>query len=136
MGFLTTVAFGMMVGGLAKWQLDRRRQHRGNAWLTETAYHPQALALREPETVETDRDSATAVDTAAIVLERLERIQGITPALAYRLNRAGLLRYVDLAGQSPARLQAIVAPYELTAEQAQIWQSQALALAGGTTHNA
>lgn len=41
----------------------------------------------------------------AIQLDRLEAISGITPAIAARLNSAGILTYADLAGQSAARIQ-------------------------------
>lgn len=42
---------------------------------------------------------------SAIQLDRLEAISGITPAIAARLNGAGILTYADLAGQSAARIQ-------------------------------
>jgi predicted flap endonuclease-1-like 5' DNA nuclease len=42
---------------------------------------------------------------SAIQLDRLEAINGITPAIAARLNQAGILTYADLAGQSVTRIQ-------------------------------
>jgi len=42
---------------------------------------------------------------SAIQLDRLEDISGITPAIAARLNGAGILTYADLASQSAVRIQ-------------------------------
>lgn len=48
--------------------------------------------------------------TANITPDRLEAISGITPAIAARLNQAGLFTYVDLAATTVARLQELLGP--------------------------
>ncbi len=64
-----------------------------------------------------------------MVLDRLESIAGITPAVARRLNQAGILTYADLAEQTPERLRALVAPAGLEAPPVQKWMILARDLA-------
>ncbi|MEZ4868182.1 MAG: helix-hairpin-helix domain-containing protein [Caldilineaceae bacterium] len=52
--------------------------------------------------------AATEEASTTLQFDRLEAISGITPALAARLNQAGILTYTDLAGQTPAKLQALL----------------------------
>lgn len=52
----------------------------------------------------------------SIHLDRLEAISGLTPAIAARLNEAGILTYADLAGQSAPRIQEILGAEHQQAE--------------------
>ncbi len=46
--------------------------------------------------------------SAVIIIDRLERIAGMTSGVVHDLNQAGILTYADLAALSPERLSAIV----------------------------
>jgi len=53
----------------------------------------------------------TSVDDlslSALILDRFEMIEGFVPAYVYKMNRAGILTYQDLAAQSPAALCALL----------------------------
>lgn len=68
----------------------------------------------------------------AICLDRLEAIQGITPAIAARLNQGGILTYADLAAQTVTRVQRLLAPDLPIAESVIAhWHDNARTLAAG-----
>lgn len=85
------------------------------AWIEQARqladYGSQSTPLKVRNTTRRQRSPLAveaSVAPAAIVLERLEVIAGITPEIAARFNRAGILTYADLAAQTPTRLREIV----------------------------
>lgn len=68
----------------------------------------QARQRLRPDAPATAAPAPTTPAASAIQLDRLEAINGVTPAIAARLNGAGILTYADLAGQPAARIQEIL----------------------------
>ncbi|MFN8495340.1 MAG: helix-hairpin-helix domain-containing protein [Caldilineaceae bacterium] len=100
-------------------------------------FHPQdwidqarQLAAAPPgktTTPSTSLESSQTAPDAAIALDRLEALAGLTPLYASRLNAAGILTYADLAAQTPARVQQISgATEDVVTVQAWITAAQAL----------
>lgn len=125
MALIIPLALGIMVG-VSAWPIMRRIKSR---------YRPNQPPKPAPPATEVD-------PMAVIVMDRLDRIAGITPGLARRLNQAGILTYADLAAQTPEHLFAIVNPESPHAGQPirrteiRDWITQAQALANHLTHGA
>lgn len=68
----------------------------------------QARQRLQPAAPVTTTTAPATPAPSAIQLDRLEAISGITPAIAARLNSAGILTYADLTGQSATRIQEIL----------------------------
>ncbi len=144
MVFITPFALGMVLGGAIAWPIVRRVQSRYRLGepsetlmppLSTTADEPAAKTLTQPSPMTVD------VPTAVIVMDRLERIEGITPGVARRLNEVGILTYADLAAQPPEHIYAIVNPKTHHEESGvrtiavRDWIAQARALANGLTNS-
>ena len=91
---------------------DRLREIIGTA-RAGSMVQPADWIQQARQRVQADAPSAattapTTPASSAIQLDRLEAISGITPAIAARLNEAGILTYMNLAGLSAARLQQIL----------------------------
>lgn len=83
-----------------------------------------------------DQETMAEDLSTVIVLDRLESIQGITPAIARLLNQAGILTYADLAGQTPEHLRDLVTSAEPEDRPVQDWIAHARDLAVRMTcHN-
>ena len=121
MALILLVLLGMVLAGASVWAGKRRLQprRRPGARPTFTSHAPPPPKAKPPSDF--------------IVMDRLDRIEGITPDIAHGLNRAGILTYADLAALSPERLCAIVQDKVRRAAQrtsdAQSWIAQARALA-------
>ncbi|MCE7986003.1 MAG: hypothetical protein DYG89_32905 [Caldilinea sp. CFX5] len=90
---------------------------------------PAAPATAVPLSSPTTSTPATPA-SSAIQLDRLEAISGITPAIAARLNQAGILTYIDLAGQSAPRIQEMLgADYQPPESAIAAWLVAARAMA-------
>lgn len=127
MALIIPLALGMIVGASA-WPVVRRIKSR---------YRPHQPSGKPPKPA----SQVTAVDPmAVIVMDRLDRIAGITPEIARCLNQAGILTYADLAAQTPEHLYAILNPKSSHEAQAirstdvRDWMTQAQALADSLTH--
>lgn len=86
---------------------ERLREIIGTA-RASSMVHPADWIQQARQRVQPEAPATTPPATptpSAIQLDRLEAISGITPAIAARLNQAGILTYADLASQSAARIQ-------------------------------
>lgn len=107
-------------------------QTRAGAMFEPQAWIAEAKSLMAPS----DGDKAlvenriSSAETVAIVLERLEAIAGLSPAVAARLNQAGIFTYGDLAAQQPEKIAAILGENEnRSIEAITAWISTAQTLA-------
>ena len=149
LNLLTLTMTGLIIGGFVKWQLDQRKRRRRRGRLSQqlvhvdaprrepiaqsptVAHQPAQHTSAEPLSREmpADPEAALKVQTAAIVMDRLEAISGIGPAYARRLNEAGILTYTDLASLTPERLNQIISPGRSRTFSASDWITQARKLA-------
>jgi predicted flap endonuclease-1-like 5' DNA nuclease len=126
MALIIPLALGLMVG-VSAWPIVRRIKSR---------YRPNPSPKQpkpSPETTEVD-------PITVIVMDRLDRIEGIPSGVARRLNQAGILTYADLAAQTPEHLFAIVNPKSphrgqpIRTTEIRDWITQAQVLANSLTH--
>ncbi|MDH3600451.1 MAG: hypothetical protein OEU26_12520 [Candidatus Tectomicrobia bacterium] len=149
MGFFWPFVMGAAASWVVQGQINRRRKRQvvmqfnrpysrtGNELSTlqdqplDAGRLPAQPAAADGNTGALSVDQETVADdlSAVIVLDRLEHIQGITPAIARRLNQVGILTYADLAGQPPERLWDLVASAEPEDRPVQDWIARARDLA-------
>ncbi len=127
---------GLAIGWMARWVYVALKTpklpsvERGDALLSDRLISAQEQVNSLSAQLEQARRSTPKV----VVKEkdRLEKIHGIGPVFAQRLNEAGVFSFKDLASLHPKRVTDIISPEEWQAIDPSGWIAQAVELS--STH--
>ncbi len=116
MPILIPLGIGVVIGGVLKWQIDRRI----NTKKDETLAEELATLKAELNRLKSDNSKVSG---------ELAQIKGIGPFFAKKLNEAGIDTISELANSSPEAIIAIIAPEKGTSlADPKDWIKQAQAL--------
>ncbi len=128
MTFVTGLIIGLIVGWVIEWLIDwffwRRDdkklrqqltacQERVKALEAELAAIPQSISPSKP-----------------IKKDPLEKINGVGPKFAKRLNQGGIYTFDDLANQKPNHIRELIAPEEWQKIEPEDWVAKARKIVG------
>lgn len=107
MTFVTGLVIGLIIGWIIEWVIDLLywRREDANGMYLQLAQAEEKIRQLEIELAEMSRA------TNEIIFQKkdsLEKLAGIEPIYAKRLNEAGIYTFAELADQTPERLREIV----------------------------
>ena len=128
MNFFTGLIIGLIVGWVIEWLID------WFFWRRDDEQIRQKLATCEERVKALEGDLLTRAQTAAVPMPReqdpLEKINGVGPVFAKRLNEAGIYTFAELAGQIPNRIREIISPEEWQKVEPEKWVAEARRIVG------
>ena len=133
MDFLITFVVGVIVGWLIKWVIDSMKAPKATPTTVRMPQKTGELESAQRRIQELEHKLGEAQEMPARMVfqhkDRLEKIHGIGPVFANRLNEAGVHTFSDLAKMSPDRVRDIISPQDWQAIDPPSWIGQASDLA-------
>lgn len=130
MTFVTGLVLGLLVGWIIEWVIDLLYWRRDEGVLQQQLFEAENK-IKELETALADHQSAPAPLPQTVISEEdnLEKIDGIGPVFAKRLNNAGIFTFAELAGQEPDQIRTIVNPEDWQEIEPERWIEEARQIA-------
>lgn len=131
MTFVTGLIIGLIIGWIIEWVIDLLFWRRDDGVIQQKLDEAEAR-IKDLE-AELVRSKATPPPPMAqtIIREKdnLEKINGIGPVFAKRLNNAGVFTFAELAEQPPERVREIVNPQDWQEIEPEQWIEEARQIA-------
>ena len=131
MTFVTGLIIGLIIGWIIEWVIDLLFWRRDDGVIQQKLDEAEAR-IKDLE-AELARSKATPPPPMAqtIIREKdnLEKINGIGPVFAKRLNNAGVFTFAELAEQPPERVREIVNPQDWQEIEPEQWIEEARQIA-------
>ncbi|MCB0173725.1 MAG: hypothetical protein KDJ97_24610 [Anaerolineae bacterium] len=131
MTFITGLIIGLIIGWIIEWVIDLLYWRRDESVMQQRLIEAEEK-IRELEAVLAERQSTpVAAPPSPVIREKdnLERINGIGPVFAKRLNNAGIFTFAELAAETPERVLEIINPEEWQKIEPELWLEEARQIA-------
>lgn len=130
MTFFTGLIIGLIVGWIIEWVIDLLYWRRDESVMQQRMIEAEER-IRELEAALAERQSVPAAAPPPVIHQKdnLERINGVGPVFAKRLNNAGIFTFAELATASPERVKEIIDPEEWQKFEPELWIEEARQIA-------
>ena len=130
--FVTGLVIGLIIGWIIEWTIDliywRRDESIASQKLAEAEARIRELEL-ELELANKQAEPPPMPQTAIHEKDQLEKINGIGPVFAKKLNNAGIFTFAELAAEDPQRIREIINPQDWQKIEPEEWIDEARQIA-------
>lgn len=131
MTFVTGLIIGLIVGWIIEWVIDLLFWRRDDGVMQQKLDQAEAR-IKELEAEVAKLKAAPPPQVPQTIIQEkdnLEKINGIGPVFAKRLNNAGIFTFAELAEQTPERVREIINPQDWQKIEPEEWIEEARQIA-------
>ncbi|MCB0213122.1 MAG: hypothetical protein KDJ52_27520 [Anaerolineae bacterium] len=130
MTFVTGLVVGLIIGWVIEWAIDLIFWRRDEGVLQQRLVEAEAR-IKELEMELANRQAAPPSVPQTVIREKdhLEKVNGIGPVFAKKLNNAGIFTFAELAAESPQRIREIINPQDWQKIEPEEWIDEARQIA-------